>query len=234
MEATQDQPQSIADLQPKTRLQGVVKETQLYGAVVDVGLEHDGVVHISQLSPERVNRVSDVVQPGDSVTVWVTRVDAEKGHIALTMIEPPKVDWKELVEDLTYTGIVTRLESYGAFVDIGAERPGLLHVREMSDDYVRHPSQLVQIGQEIEVRVLKVDRRKKRIDLTMKGTEGEPELELEEEEAEEPAKTAMEIALELAQSGEQEPTRRHKKRSPLDLSEREDILARTLEKHSQR
>lgn len=234
METAQDQPRSIADLQPKMRLQGIVKETQLYGAVVDLGLEHDGVVHISQLSPERVSRVSDVVQPGDSVIVWVTKVDAQKGRIGLTMIEPPRVDWKELAEDQTYTGIVTRLESYGAFVDIGAERPGLLHVREMSDDYVRHPSQLVQIGQEIEVRILKVDRRKKRIDLTMKSIEGEPELEPEEEE-EEPAKTAIEIALEQAKSSrEQEPSRQHKKRSPLDLSEREDILARTLKQHSQR
>jgi uncharacterized protein len=71
---------SIADLQPKMRLQGVVKDTQLYGAVVDIGLEYDGVVHISQLAPRRVNRVVDVVQPGDAVTVWVTKVNSGKGR----------------------------------------------------------------------------------------------------------------------------------------------------------
>ena len=76
-ESTPNQPQSITKLEPKMRLQGVVKETQLYGALVDIGLEYDGMVHISQLAPTRTNHVSDVVQPGDSVTVWVTRVDVE-------------------------------------------------------------------------------------------------------------------------------------------------------------
>jgi ribosomal protein S1 len=222
---------SITELQPKTRLQGVVKETQLYGAVVDVGLEQDGLVHISQLAPTRVNRVSDVVKPGDSVTVWVTRVDLEKGRIGLTMVEPPKVDWRELQEGQTRTGSVTRLESYGAFVDIGAERPGLLHVREMSSGYVRHPSEIVQVGDEIEVRILKLDRQKRRIDLTMAGVEAATTTDIEREE--EPAKTTMEIALQ--QAGQQHTHRqRREKRQPPELAEREDILARTLEQHAKR
>lgn len=224
------QPRSITDLRPKMRLQGTVKETQLYGAVVDIGLEYDGVVHISQLSSERVNRVTDVVQSGNSVTAWVTKVDPAKGRIGLTMIEPPKVDWRELAEGRVYTGTVTRIEPYGVFVDIGAERAGLLHVREMSTGYVRHPSELVQIGEEVEVRILKLNRRKRRIDLTMMGIEVEPEDEPEEG----PTKTAMEFALERAQARRQEPTRRHAKHQPPDLSEREDILARTLEQHSKR
>jgi small subunit ribosomal protein S1 len=228
-EPTQTQPTSIADLRPKMRLQGVVKETQLYGAVVDVGVEYDGVVHISQLSPRRVNRVADVVQPGDSVTVWATKVNVEKGRIALTMIEPPKVDWRELAAEQVHVGKVTRLESYGAFVDIGAERPGLLHVREMASGYVRHPSELVQMGEEIEVRIIKLDRQKRRIDLSMIGIADE----IEEDPEEEPAKTAMEIALERAQTQQQEHERRHhEKHRPADLSERESILARTLKQHS--
>lgn len=223
-------PESIADLQPKTCLQGTVKETQLYGAVIDIGLEYDGVVHISQLSPKRINRVTDVVQPGDTVTVWVTEVDPEKGRIGLTMVEPPKVDWAELAEGQIHTGTVTRLERYGAFVDIGAERPGLLHVREMSAGYVRDPSDLIQIGEEIEVRVLKLDRRRRRIDLTLMGIQDAIE---DEEEEEEPAQTAMEIALQRAQTQPRESERRHaERRERLDLSEREDILARTLEQHS--
>ena len=223
---------SITDLQPKMRLQGTVKETQMYGAVVDIGLELNGVVHISQLAPTRVNRVTDVVQPGDNVIVWVTKVDTARGHIGLTMVKPPDLDWHELVEGQSHTGIVTRLESYGAFVDIGAERPGLLHVREMSEGYVRHPSEVVRIGEEIKVRILKADRRKRRIDLTMAGFEDELlEDDLEENE---PAKTAMEIALHRAQTQtpQQEHERRHKKQSP-NLAEREDILARTLEQHAQ-
>jgi small subunit ribosomal protein S1 len=223
-------PLSIADLQPKMRIQGIVKETQLYGAVVDIGLEYDGVVHISQLSAERVNRVVDAVQPGDEVTVWVIKADPEKGRIGLTMIEPPEVDWHELAEGQIHTGIVTRIEAYGAFVDIGAERPGLLHVREMSTGYIRHPSEVVRQGEEVEVRVLKLDRRRRRIDLSMLGIEYEEEEE--ETEEEEPTQTSMEIALQRAQSQQQRHGRQRSKRQQLDLSEREDILARTLKTHS--
>lgn len=225
----QTQPLSITDLRPKMQLQGVVKETQLYGAVIDIGVEYDGVVHISQLSTERVNRVVDVVQPGDDVTVWVTKVNPKKGRIGLTMVEPPKIDWHELAEDQIHTGTVTRIEPYGAFVDIGAERAGLLHVREMSAGYVRHPSELVQHGQEVRVRILKVDPQRRRIDLSMLGIEYEEE----EHEDEEPAQTTMEIALQRAQSQQQKQERpRGKRQQQLDLSERESILARTLEEHS--
>ena len=227
---------TIADLKPKMCLQGTVTETQLYGALIDIGLEYDGMVHISQLSPSRVNRVTDVVQPGDRVTVWVTKVNPGKGRIGLTMIKPPKVEWSELAEEQIHTGVVTRIESYGAFVDIGAERAGLLHVREMSAGYVRHPSEVVKMGEEIEVRVLKFDRRKRRIDLTLMGIQSKVEDESSEEEEEEPAQTAMEIALQRART--QRPGQGHQARPPErreqrpDLSEREDILARTLEQHS--
>jgi small subunit ribosomal protein S1 len=226
------EPRTIADLRPKMRLEGVVRETQLYGAVVDIGLEYDGMVHISQLSAERVNRVADVVQPGDSVIVWVTEVSTQKGRIGLTMVEPPRVDWGELADGQIYSGTVTRLERYGAFVDIGAGRPGLLHVREMSAGYVRDPSELVKMGEEVEVRILKVDRRKRRIDLSMMGI-ADQIIEEEPEEGEVDERTAMEIALQQAQAQRAPGHRRGKRRSP-DLSEREDILARTLEEHSKR
>ena len=206
------QPNSIAELQPKMCLQGVVKDTQLYGAVVDIGLDYDGMVHISQLSPRQVN--------------------PEKKRIGLTMVKPPDVDWSELAEEQVHRGTVTRIESYGAFVDIGAERPGLLHIREMTSGYVGHPSELVKIGEEVEVRVLKLDRRKRRIDLSMMGIEDKIEMDDEEEE---PAQTAMEIALQRARTHGQTQRgqeRRQAESSP-DLSEREDILARTLKQHSQ-
>lgn len=222
------QPGAVTDLQPKMRLSGVVKETQLYGAVVDIGLEYNGVVHISQLAPRRVNRVTDVVQPGDEVTVWVTKVNSEKGRIGLTMVQPAQVDWNELEEGQTHTGTVTRMERYGAFVDIGAERPGLLHVREMSAGYVRSPSDLVQMGDQIEVRILKLDRRRHRIDLTTMGIADE----IEDEPDAQPMMTAMEIALQRARAEQRAQSRRHGKRRSPDLSEREDILSRTLKQHA--
>jgi small subunit ribosomal protein S1 len=234
-----NQPIPITALEPKTRLEGTVKETRLHGAVIDIGLEYDGLLHISQLSPNNnINRVTDVIKPGDSVTVWVAKVHSGQKRISLTMVEPPKVAWNEMAEGQICTGAVTRIESYGAFVDIGAERPGLLHVREMSSGYVGHPSELVSMGEEVDVRILKVDRRKRRIDLTMMGLEAkveeEPEIE-ELSEEEETSQTSMELALQRAYAAgqEQESKPRSEKKRQTDFSERQDIMARTLEQHSE-
>ncbi|NLE43102.1 MAG: S1 RNA-binding domain-containing protein [Chloroflexi bacterium] len=226
------QPTSIGELKPKMKLQGVVKDTQLYGAIVDIGLDQDGLVHISQLARSRTNRVTDVVSAGETVTVWVTRIDAGQGRIGLTMVEPPDVDWNDLSEGQTCTGSVIRIESYGAFVDIGAERPGLLHVREMSSGYVRHPSEIVKEGDVVEVRILSVDRKKRRIDLTMKGVG--PEVSLTDEaEDDEPLPTAIEMALQRARADKNAESRgRRSKRKSADLAEREAILSRTLRQHS--
>ena len=232
-----EQPKTIVDLKPKMCLQGVVKETQLYGAVVDIGIEYAGVVHISQLSSNRVNRVTDVVQPGDSVTVWVNKVSAGKGRIGLTMVKPPKVDWSELSEEQVHTGAVIRIEPYGAFVDIGAERPGLLHVREMASGYVRHPSEMVQMNEEIQVRILKLDRKKRRIDLTLMGIQDAIEADSDEEDEEGSSQTSMEMALQRARSGQAGSDRRdrrpqrNRRANLADQSDREDILARTLKQH---
>ena len=224
-------PLTIADLEPKMRLEGTVVQTGLHGAMVDIGLEQLGLVHISQLAQTRVNRVTDVARQGDPVTVWVTNVSPESGRIILTMVEPPAVEWTELGEGQIRNGVVTRLEQYGAFVDLGAERPGLVHVREMSSGYVRHPSEVVGIGDQVAVRIIKYDRKRKRIDLSMLGVEFE-QPEEEELEDEEPQWTSMEVAMRRARTGGPETTSRGGRRSAPDLSEREAILERTLRHHA--
>ncbi len=232
---------SIEDLKPKMRLEGTIAEVGLHGAVVDMGLPVEGLLHISQLSSHReVDAVTEAVNVGDEVVVWVTDVQPDHNRVSLTMVEPPDVTWSELREGRIYTGKVTRIEQYGAFVDIGAERPGLLHVREMSSGYVDHPSEMVSVGDEIDVRVLRVDRQRQRIDLTRQGLEEavepvqeepKPEEEVEEEVT---PQTAMEIAMERAyadRSGGGEEKARAKKQKA-DYAEREEILERTLEQHS--
>lgn len=244
-ESVSNEPKSIADLDSKMRLKGTVEKISLHGALVDIGLGCEGVLHISQIvsSDNGVDLVSDELQPGDKIDVWVSEVHPEKNHVSLTMIEPPDVTWRELEEGQVYTGTVTRIESYGAFVDVGAERPGLLHVREMSAGYVDHPSEMVDLHEEIQVRVLKVDEQRRRIDLTMKGLEPEapqPEpqepVEQEEEQEEEAPQTSMELALERAYADEERRKRIAQSRSERresDFSEREEILKRTLEQHSE-
>ncbi len=230
--AQTSQPSSINDLVPKMRLQGTVRETRLHGVAVDIGLEYEGFLHISQLSSNHVNRVCDVVQAGDSVAVWVSSVHPEQGRIGLTLIEPPEVSWNELAEGQVYSGTVTRIESYGAFVDIGAERPGLLHVREMAAGYIEHPSELVDLDSEVEVRVLKLDRRRRRIDLTMIGLETKAPDEPEEPSEQEPDQTTMELALQRAYAEDKEAKPHREEKQLSGFAERQDIVARTVERHS--
>lgn len=229
-EKTTEQINTINDLTPGMKLDGKVTGTELYGAFVDLGLEHDGMVHISRLARKRVNKVTDEVKVGDEVQVWVVNVDPNSNRIGLTMVAPPEVNWDELEAGQIITGEVVRMEKYGAFIDIGAERPGLLHVREMGKGYIRHPSDIVTDGEEVEVRIMNVDRHKRQIDLTMNLNMSIQELK-EEEEDEEPFLSPMAIAFrdakEDAKQTKRRNSRRKTKRAQKDL---EDIYQRTLDK----
>lgn len=245
-------PTSLSDLKPKMKLTGTVKRLELYGAFIDVGLDVNALVHISKLGKERVNRVSDVLSEGDEVTLWVEKVNAAAQQIMVTMVEPLAVDWTDLKEGQTYTGRITRLENFGAFVDIGAEREGLVHISELSHDYVKHPSEVHNVGDEVQVQVLGFSKRKRRIDLSIKALLSAPEpaaaggygrgrgssrqvevYEDYEQEVEEDMPTAMEIALRKAM-GDSAPTSKkgkgRKRQSRKRYREQqEDILNRTLQ-----
>lgn len=225
----------LASLKPKQKYEGTVVRVELYGAFIDFGAEKDGLVHISQLSTERINRVSDVVKEGDSVAVWIQECDPDQGRISLTMIEPPERTIDELEPDMVVNGTVTRLTPYGAFVNIGVERDGLVHVSEMAEGRTERPSDVVKEGQEIQVRVVKVNQRKRQIELSLKGI-SKPEAELPEESQEVEAEpmTAMELAWHQAmeRQGHALPTASQKPRGrrQKDRLRREQaaIIARTL------
>lgn len=221
------QPTSISELRPKMRLTGKVTRTELYGAFVDLGLEREGMVHISRLANRRVSKVTDKVQPGDTVTVWVLDVNPEAGRIGLTMVEPAEVDWNDLEEGQIRKGKVVRLERYGAFVDLGAEKPGLLHIRDMGQQYVRQASDVMKENEEVEVRILRLDRHKRQIDLTLDLGEASPA----EEGGEEPFLSPMEQAFRKAQStpaGAKPSNPRKNRMSRKQDDEYEDIYRRAL------
>jgi ribosomal protein S1 len=230
----QDTRVSLSDLEPKMKFEGEVKAVELYGAFVDFGAEKDGLVHISQISETMVNRVADVLQEGDKVTVWVRRVDPEQGRVALTMIEPPEMEIRDLEPDQVLTGTVTKLVPYGAFVDIGVEREGLVHISEMSDGFVGKPSDVMEVGAEIEVRVVKVNQKRRRIELSLLNTADEAKEDILEEEDEEEALTSMGLALQNAMQQQgmsiDVPTRRKgRRRRKSDIRrEQASIIARTL------
>ena len=244
-------PTSIEELQPKMKLHGTVTRLELYGAFIDVGVGVNALVHISRLSTGHVNRVSDVIQVGDEVTLWIDKVDPEKKQIMVTLIEPLKVDWRDLENGQTYTGTITRLENYGAFVDIGAEREGLVHISEISHDYVKHPSEQLNVGDEVQVQVLGFSKRKRRIDLSIKNmlekpereeapvySKSEPVVSFEPEEEFDEMPSAMEFAFRQAMGDEsvdaisygkrkkQSRKSRKRKRSRRDQDE---LLDRTLQ-----
>lgn len=237
----------LSDVKRKMQFTGTVVKTSLAGAVVDIGLEKPGVVHISQLQKDPVNRVEDVVQVGQQVQVWVKRIETKRERLELTMIEPLPLEWREIEPGLVVKGNITRIEKFGVFVEIGAERPGLVHISEITHDYIKDPKEVVQEGEEVEVKVLDINRRRKQIKLSMKALEEKPVLEQTStqkkkgktgptavpEEPEEVIPTAMELALreamEKTQSGIVEDRGDPKNKSTHSNAELDQILSRTLE-----
>ena len=229
-EETTQKPTSIEEIQPKMILQGTITRTELYGAFVDVGLNRNGLMHISRLATGRVKKVTDVVNVGDEVSVWVQSVDHDRGRIALTIIEPPDVEWHELEAGQVFKGQVVCMERYGVFVDIGAERPGLLHVREMGT-FVRNPEEITRMGQTIQVTIRSVDQRKHQIDFTLNSGQSEPDVLEDEEPGASPMEIAFLQARELAQADgrrfRERPSRKRRGRGS-DNEDMEDIYRRTL------
>ena len=194
-------PETIEDLEPKMKVAGTVLKTSLAGAIVDVGVGVPGVIHISKIQKGSVTRVADILKEGQAVEVWIRRTDPENKKIELTMLEPLGKDWSDIRPDMELAGTVTRIEKYGVFVDIEAERPGLVHISEMAHGYVRTPTDIVQKGDKINVKVLKVNRRKKQIKLSMKALEDPPMESFEfedDDEKREVTPTAFEAAIRKA------------------------------------
>lgn len=158
-------------------VQGVVKRTSEFGAFVDIGVGRDGLVHVSELSTRRVAKVTDVLKEGQEATFWIKELDRERNRISLTMIEPGTKTVRTMQKGDIITGKVSRIMPYGAFVDIGIGRDALLHVREMGERFVPKPEDVVKVGEEIEARIIEIERRRARVDLSIKGLRPEPEPE---------------------------------------------------------
>ena len=244
-------------LKPKQKYEGKVMKTSLQGAIVDIGENLPGFLHISQVvdsaNPNAaVINLEDVLKVGDTLTVWVKRI--LKDRVELTMKEPLELEWREIKPEMVLHGKVVRLENFGAFVEVGAERPGLVHVSELSHNYVRVPSEVVKVGDEVDVKVLEVDKRKKQIKLSMKALQDEPEVEaapqktarkgkakkeveVVEEENELPDPTYMEIAMrkamDRAEKRKPEITNRIKRAKMVAETEADEIYERTLKAKSE-
>lgn len=167
-------PSTVEDLKPGMRVKGRVRNVVEFGAFVDIGVGRDGLAHISTLKRAGLDKT---IQVGDMIDVQVRRVDLDTNRISLTVPgagRGAKTALQDLEVGALVPGRVVRLVDFGAFVDIGAQADGLLHVSQLQG-YVRHPSDVFKPGDEVEVKILEVDTQRRRISLTMKMEEREPE-----------------------------------------------------------
>jgi small subunit ribosomal protein S1 len=162
-------PSKVEDLKVGMRIEGIVRNMVDFGAFVDIGVGRDGLAHISTLKRAGIDQSLKV---GDPVEVQVRRVDLDNQRISLIIPgtgRGSKTGLADLEVGATVSGRVVRLVDFGAFVDIGAQTDGLLHISQLANGYVRHPSEAVQVGDEVEVRILEIDVDRRRISLTMKS-----------------------------------------------------------------
>lgn len=225
---------------PKQAITATVDRIELQGAIVDAGNGIKGLLHISQLSDEPVKNVADVLAEGQEITAYVLKFNESSKRLDLTLIEPLDLTWDELKVNQIHHGTVVRLEKFGAFVDIGAERPGLVHVSELTTNYVSAPEEVVSVGQEIEAKVIGVNRRKKQIDLSVKAIELDQQQAAIEEATvdEEDLPTAMEVALRQAMEDsdmnfppKEQSRKKRNKKGKKRRSQQDDIISRTLRFH---
>jgi ribosomal protein S1 len=182
---TTSRPRRLKDLEVGMELDGRVTSVALYGIFVDIGLGRDGLVHISEMSDKRIDSPSDMVNIGDGVKVFVKKVDLEDRRISLTMRQPREEPEKaprgrfrrnepdrdalaQLQVGDVVNGTITGLAPFGAFVDIGVGKDGLVHISELAENRVHKPEEAVQVGSQRTFKVLEVDPEGNRISLSLR------------------------------------------------------------------
>ena len=162
----------LSKLQAGMRLKGVVSSIVDFGAFVDLG-GIDGRIHISELSWNHVNHPSEVVKVGQEVEVQVLDVDLNRERISLGLKQTTEDPWRTLVKKYPVGAIVegrvTKLVPFGAFVDLGDGIEGLVHISEMARQHVDTPSQVTNVNETVQVKVMEIDLDRRRISLSMKA-----------------------------------------------------------------
>ncbi|MDR1015674.1 MAG: 30S ribosomal protein S1 [Coriobacteriales bacterium] len=154
------------------RLRGTVSSIVDFGAFVDLG-GIDGLVHISELSWSHVSHPSEVVKVGDEVEVEILEVELNRERISLGLKQTTEDPWRQQVKSFPagsiIEGRVTKLVSFGAFVELGDGIEGLVHISEMAMRHIESPSQVVHVGDTAHVKVMEIDPERRRISLSMKA-----------------------------------------------------------------
>jgi small subunit ribosomal protein S1 len=176
-ERDEQKTKTLETLEEGKVVKGVIKNITEYGAFVDLG-GIDGLLHITDMSWGRVNHPSELFQVGDEVTVRVLKYNPETERVSLGLKQTQEDPWSHAEEAFPpgkkVHGKVQSITDYGAFVELEPGVEGLIHVSEMSWRKVKHPSKLLEVGQDVECQVLEVDSKSKRISLGLKQLEPDP------------------------------------------------------------
>ncbi|MFS0916165.1 30S ribosomal protein S1 [Brevibacillus sp. 179-C 1.1 NHS] len=175
--------QSVLDkIQVGQVLEGTVQRMTDFGVFVDIG-GVDGLVHVSELAWNRVDKPSDVVKEGDKVQVKVLKIDRENERIGLSIKETQAGPWASVAEEFKAgsiaTGTVKRLVSFGAFVELAPGIEGLVHISQIANRRVNTPGEVLKEGQEVQVKVLDVVPQEQRISLSIRAVEEDREEQAE-------------------------------------------------------
>ncbi|MBH0168427.1 MULTISPECIES: 30S ribosomal protein S1 [Fictibacillus] len=178
-EAAVAKKQEILDrLAPGEIIEGKVQRLTDFGAFVDIG-GVDGLVHVSQLSHNRVDNPSEVLSEGQTVKVKVLSVDRDNDRISLSIKETQPGPWEEASSSIqagsVIEGTVKRIVTFGAFVEVAPGIEGLVHISELANRHIGNPSEVVKEGQQVSVKVLEVNSQDKRMSLSMKAVQDEKE-----------------------------------------------------------
>ena len=178
LEKQEQREKLMAELQEGDVRDGIVRQVMAFGAFVDMG-GVDGLVHVSQLSYSRVEDPNTVVKLGQAVKVKVLKIDAETGRISLGMKQVGPDPWTDIENKFpsgsTAEGVIVRLADFGAFCQLEPGLDGLIPISEITwTQRLKHPSEMLQTGQSVTVKVVSVDKERKRISLSIKQARANP------------------------------------------------------------
>jgi small subunit ribosomal protein S1 len=168
--------QILGNLEPGQVVEGKISNIVDFGAFVDLdGI--DGLIHISELSWSHVNHPSEVVAIGDTVRIKVLDIDRDRQRISLGLKQTQEDPWQRVISTHrpgdVLEGSVTKVVAFGAFVEILPGVEGLVHISELADHHVENPSEVVEPGSKLNVKILEIDEERRRLSLSIKRVEGQ-------------------------------------------------------------
>ena len=179
MKQTQENPwDNVADKYPLgSKVKGTVRNLTNYGAFIELEEGVDGLLHISDMSwTRKISHSNEMLKKGEPLECEILSVDQERRRIALGLKQLDDDPWETTIPEKyspgrSVTGKVTKITNFGVFVELEDELEGLLHVSELSEDKIEHPETMVKVGDELEVRILRVDTADRKIGLSCRSDE---------------------------------------------------------------